>query len=271
MRRTHTTTTSLSTYIRLFILAFLSIAFVRAIPFLTKQTEIFNFFSSQVVNMGILYAIIVGFLMSMTLKRKQSLDIFISLELNKIRRIYHLSKHLYKAQPKLKKWFEETQVAIQDYNKLFCGFDFDSYELGSPLFRKVTYNAYKLPTLKVDYNDELYKSLLSATAKATESRESIRSKLVQTIGAFQWLVLIVVTITLSTILVSSTPDDVMSRVATTAVVFNLFLVLQLLYEYDTPNKKMKHAFAEKYAHNLSEIDPCPHKRTNKRVTKSKKK
>ena len=257
MKKIHTTSTSPITYLRILILAFLSLVFVRTIPFLTEQTEIFNFFSNQVVNMGILYAIIVGFLMSLTLRRKKSLNEFVSQELNKIRRIYHLSKHLTKAQPKLKEWFEDVKEALSNYNDLFCSHNFRSYDLGNPLFRKVTYTIYGLPSLKVSYNSELYKSLLDTAAAATESREFIRSKRVQTIGAFQWFVLIVVTITLASILVASTPGDMMSRLVTTAVVFNLFLVLLLIYEYDTPNEKMNRIYAGFYAHNLKDIDPCP--------------
>ncbi len=270
MKRIHTVTTSLQTYARIVLLLGFSVVFVRAIPFLTERTEIFDFFSNQVVNMGILYAIIVGFLMSIALQRKQALDEYISLELNKVRRIFHLGKHLAVQNPKLKKWFTELQTALSDYAGLFCSEDFSSYELGNPLFRKVTYAIYRLPKMGGGtYNSDLYRSLLDTAASATEARENIRARREQSIGFFQWIVIILIALTLSAILVASTPDDPMSRVVTTAVVFNLFLVLHLLYEFDIPNTKMNRARAGEYAHNLHEIDQCPPEKPKK--TRSKRK
>ncbi|MCR4278550.1 MAG: hypothetical protein NUV81_01455 [bacterium] len=257
MMRPSTTSATFLTYVRVIILLIFSILFVRTVPFLTEQTDFFQFFSNQVVNMGILYAIIVGFLMTITLKRKQALDEFVSQELNKIRRMYHLSKNIALDNPKLNKWFSEIRSALTEYSKLFCEHDFDSYDLGNPLFRKVTYSIYSLPREQSTYNKELYVSLLTATEAATESREYIRSKRDQMIGMYQWIVISVVTGTLSAILITSTPDDMISRIVTTAVVFNLFLVLLLIYEYDTPSHKINRVYASYYAHNLDDIDPCP--------------
>jgi len=247
-----------------------SILFVQAVPFLTERTDFFQFFSNQVVNMGILYAIIVGFLMTITLKRKQALDEFVSQELNKIRRIYHLSKNIALDNPKLKKWFGEIRKGLTDYSELFCEHDFGFYDLGSPLFRKVTYIIYALPRERTPYNDSLYKSVLDAVAAATESREYIRSKRDQMIGMYQWIVISVVTGTLSAILITSTPDDMISRIVTTAVVFNLFLVLLLIYEYDTPSHKINRIYASYYAHNLSDIDPCPDSPKKRRLKRNLK-
>lgn len=258
------------TYLRVAALVIFSVVFVRMVPYVAEQTGVFQFFSNQVVNMGILYAIIVGFLMSIALKRRQSLDESVSQELNKIRRIYHLSKHLAVHNPTLSAWFKDVRQALTGYNDLFCEHDFGFYELGNALFRKVTYAIYRLPKECVSYNEALYMSLLTAAADATESRETIRSKLTQTIGGFQWSVIAVITGTLSAILVASTPDDSMSRVVTTAVVFNLFLVLLLIYEYDAPSRKNRLTYASYYAHNLADIDPCPPKRPKaaKRVARN---
>jgi len=273
MRRIHATSTSFRTYVLIFSLIILSILFVRAVPALIEVVDI-SFFRNNVANMGILYAIIVGFLMSLTLSRRRALEEYISQELNKVRRVFHLAKHIAKANPKHDAWFRGVQASLSEYTGFFCTHDFSRYEEANPLFRKVTYAVYELPSQDVSYNQNLYASLLDTTAEATEAREFIRSKMSPTIGNFQWIVLIVVTLTLSVILVSSTPVDFISRSFTTAVIFNLFLVLLLLYEYDVPNRKLSQGYAQNFAHNMEEIDMClpekKGKKVAKRVTKRKK-
>ncbi|MBU1032680.1 MAG: hypothetical protein ABII13_00420 [Patescibacteria group bacterium] len=254
MKKAHTITTYYMTYVRIFVLALLSVLFVTIVPLVSLLREIQEFLLNQVVNMGILYAIISGFLLSITLRRRQSLDEYISLELNKIRRIYHLSLHLKEAEPRLAKWFNSLKDALKKYQDRFRGESFSKYDEGNPLFREVTYTIYRLPSLGIIYNTELYRSLLDAAATATESREFIRSKMTNAIGFFQWLVIGMVTVTLGIILVGSTPKDLTSTLAAAAVIFNLFLVLLLLYEYDHSNSKKDQYLASVYANNLSELN-----------------
>ncbi|MBU2509564.1 hypothetical protein KKE33_04265, partial [Patescibacteria group bacterium] len=73
MKKAHTITTYYMTYVRIFVLALLSVLFVTIVPLVSLLREIQEFLLNQVVNMGILYAIISGFLLSITLRRRQSL------------------------------------------------------------------------------------------------------------------------------------------------------------------------------------------------------
>jgi len=70
---------------------------------------------------------------------------------------------------------------------------------------------------------------------------------------FQWLVVGVVAVTLGFILVGATPKDLASTIASAVVIFNLFLVLDLLYEYDHSNTKKDRYIAKLYSGNLPEL------------------
>jgi uncharacterized integral membrane protein len=244
------------TYVRILALVPLSVVLLFFIPYYTRNSEFQYFFSNQVVNMGILYAIIVGFLMSLTLSRKQSLEEYVSLELNKIRRIYHLAYNLQLSEPRLKPWFEKLIETLRTYLRMFCITTFSQYEQGNPLFRRVTYTIYALPSLRLPYNSELYQFLLDAAGDATEAREYIREKKESSIGMFQWLVIIVVTMVLSAIIAATTPDDLISRFVSAVVIFSILLSLDLLYEYDQEYKQKNRYLADRYANNLPEIASC---------------
>ena len=254
MRKIHTVITSYTTYLRLLTLFLLSILFVAIVPLFPQIPEIQEFLSRQVVNMGILYAIIVGFLLSITLNRKNLLEEYIYLELNKIRRIYHLSLHLFKQQSGLEVWFGELARALKSYHTLFSLENFSRYEDGDPLFRKVTYAVYQLPSFKISYNSELYQSLLDAASASTEAREYVRATKANSIGLFQWVVLGVITLTLGIALVGSTPTEFTAILASAVFIFNLLLTLDLLYEYDNSNVRKDRFIAELYARNLEKLE-----------------
>lgn len=261
---------SFLTFSRIMIIVLIAIGMVSLFPFVTQSADIQNFFLNQVVNMGILYAILIGFFTSMSLSRKQAIDEYIQIELNKIRRIYHLGLHLVKAEPRLAPWFEDLKGALREYQDFFCDDLFSNYEVGNPIFRKLTYVLYDLPSRGIPYNSELYQFLLDASTAATEARQYIRSKLAHPIGQFQWVTILLITLTLSSILVASTPADLSARLVTAAVVFNMFLVLELMYEYDRSDVKSERAIAQLYSNNLPEVGECgPETTTGKRKTKKK--
>lgn len=268
MKQTHDPTYYLITYVRLLALMAISILMTVFMPFYVAQNaDLQLFFTNQLVNMGILYAIIVGFLMSITLMRKQALEESVSLELNKIRRIYHLAFHIQRAEPKLHAWYEGLLGALREYLGIFCKKSFVKYDEGNELFRKVTYAIYGLPALNIPYNGELYEYLLDASSSVTEARESIREKKDSTIGMFQWLVIVIVTMILSAMVAATTPHDLLTRYVSTIVVFCLFLVLDLLYEYDREYDRNDRYLADYYANDLPQIAQCEHpkRRTAKKA------
>jgi hypothetical protein len=245
----HAVTRSPATYVRLLLIA---TAVTLACSLLaTPSPEIIDFLKSQARNLTVLYAILVGFIAAEVISRRRKLDEQVALELNKIRRLYHLSLHIAKASPALKPWFEQVKTAIKKYLEWFEKDDFRKYEKGNPLFRQITYTIYSIPFGKLTNGADIYKALLDTAGSATEAREYIRQGLYQRyVGQFAWMTLFLVSITFGTFLILSTPSDWQHRLATGIIVFNLFLVLQLIYEYGHINKRKSDAYDELYHQDL---------------------
>lgn len=227
----------------------LSLALAIFIPYGGSELE--GFLNTHALNIGILYAIIIGFLMSLALTRRQSLEEYVTLELNKIRRMHHLGLHLAKIEPRLDPWFSRLKTAIEAYQERFRLEGFNGYEKGNSLFRTLTYAIYELPTLGLPYNSDLYGALLDAAGSATEAREYIRAKMTNSISRYQWKVIGLVTFTFCVIISAASIDGLVARALTAVVVFNIFLTLELLYRYDRIGEKRDRRLADLYAWNLS--------------------
>lgn len=251
MRMIHATTSYWMTYVRLLAILIFCVGIVFIIPYHTSSLE--NFFSFHAVNVGVLYAILVGFIMSLSLMRKHELEEEILLELNKIRRIFHLSYHLSVDNVELKRWFEGVQERIYTYLYLFKTMPFSNYERGSELFRRITYALYQMPEMGVRYNAEIYGAILEAAGTATEAREYIYAKKETEVGRFQWGVILFVALVFSVVMVSGTPFLFYQRLVTAIVVYSLFLALDLVYEYDHANKKKYLFLANLYVKNAEKL------------------
>ncbi len=246
---THSITRSPSTYLRLLLIAVgvtLGIIFLRQ-----PNADIVQFLNDQARNLTVLYAILVGFIAAEVLSRRRKMDEHIALELNKVRRMYHLSLHLAKANPSLQTWFGQIKESIKLYLQSFEKRKFLEYEKGNPLFRTITYTIYSLPLEKMKCGNDMFASLLSAVASATEAREYIRQTLYQQyVGKFAWMTLLLVSLTFGSFIILSTPENAPHRLAAGIIVFNLFLVLQLIYEYGRINKIKSAAYNKMYRQDL---------------------
>jgi lipopolysaccharide export LptBFGC system permease protein LptF len=248
----HTVTRSPVTYARLLLIA---LAVATAVIFLPKsEGALLEFLDGQARNLTVLYAILVGFIAAEILSRRRKLDEHVAVELNKIRRVYHLSKHLADANPGLKPWFTDVEKQIKKYLGTFVARDFREYDKGSRGFRNITYAVYAVPFDKMKYGHDMYASLLNATESATEAREFIRQALVmQYVGQFAWIVLFVVSCAFGAFLILGTPDELAYRLATSLTVFTLFLVMQMIYEYGHTNERKAEFYASLYRDDLKRI------------------
>lgn len=241
------------TYVRMVLLLALSLVIVFSIP-PSGDATIQSYVLSNVSNAGLLYAILIGFLLYITLLRKQGMEEAISLELNKTRRLYHLALHLKKDEPRLDPWFRELKKGLEAYHEHFKDVDFRAYETGDARFRKVTYTIYRLPASGIPYNAELYASLLDAAASATEARETINDKMEEYLGRFAWIVMLVVTAVFCLVISLATPDTWLAKSVSAALVFSLLLALQLMYEYDRSNIIKNRYFSNLYLRNMARAE-----------------
>ena len=253
MKQIHATTTYTRTYARMLLLFAISAVATFTVPPLS-ESDFQSFLQTHIVNGGLLYAILTGFLLYITLSRKQGIEEAVSLELNKSRRIYHLALHMKKADPQLGPWFRDLKKSLEAYHAHFRKIDFKQYESGNALFRKVTYAVYGLPARRRKYNEALYGFLLDAAASASEAREIINDKIESYLGRFSWIVMAVITVVFSAVVLRATPAVLETRIISTFVVFSLLLSLQLLYEYDRSNIIKQRFIAALYAENMERAE-----------------
>lgn len=256
MKQIHATTSSFKTYVRMLVLLILSVVFVLTIPYI-QTSAMGSILSAGISNAGMLFAIILGFLLYITLIRKHGLEQAVSLELNKTRRIYHMAYNMALAEPKLEAWFKELRSALEAYHRQFRTLDFDHYDEGDKLFRRVTYAVYGLPQTKLPYSPDLYGSLLGATSSATEARETINSIKDSRLGRFSWLIMLLITFVFCLMLVFYTPLAFTPRAICGVIIFSLLLTLQLLFEYDHFNTIKHRYISDIYAENIEKAERLP--------------
>jgi len=246
----HAITRSPATYARiaLIALAVFTAAYLLRQPDPTTE----DFFRFHASHLAVLYAILVGFIASEVISRRLRLNEYVALELNKVRRLYHLSYHIFLANDGLKDWFQGIEIAILKYLLIFKETPFTNYTEGSPAFRNITYSIYSLPSDELKRSRDLYPELLEITREATAARQFIKNTLTNNyVGHFAWFILVIVTITFGYFIIGATPDTAPHKVATGFVIFNLFLILQLIFEYGRINKRKARFYSEQY---LSDIE-----------------
>jgi uncharacterized membrane protein len=248
----HTTAANPTTYLRMLLLILLAAFIALRIPYVGESA--LDFVAPRVVNLGILFSITVGFLMYKSLNRRSDLDNYIALELNKIRRMYHLARHIALSTTGADAWLAAVSGGIREYLGIFRTVSFHEYRLGNPMFRSVTYAIYSLPTQVQHYNSELYASLLEAAGEATEAREFIRAKKDDRVSLFSWIIVGLISLIFSTLVIAATPYELVLRAVGALVILCLFLVLQLIFEHDRANNLRDRLWAHRYVEDLHSLD-----------------
>jgi hypothetical protein len=248
----HTTAANPTTYLRMLLLTLVAAFIALRVPYVGEDA--LDFVSPRIINLGILFSITVGFLMYKSLNRRSDLDNYIALELNKIRRIYHLSRHVAKTASGSDGWLAAVTGGIREYLGLFRTFSFHEYRMGNPLFRSVTYAVYALPSAVKKYNSDLYQALLTATGEATEAREFIRAKKDDRVSLFSWIIVALISLIFAVLVIAATPYVFVLRAVGALVILCLFLVLQLIFEHDRANSLRDHVWAQRYVDDLVSLD-----------------
>lgn len=108
------------------------------------------------------------------LDRQEKLSETIGLELNKIRRIYHLSKNLSTDDTRLRQWFTDLHGYLYGYLTAFDGKDFSQYQEMNGAFRKLSYHLYEVPELQTEKQRVLYRDLLETAGVVAGARQRIQ-------------------------------------------------------------------------------------------------
>ncbi len=95
----------------------------------------------------VIFTAVFAVLAFIAIERRQRLKEAVAIELNKLRRIYHLGKNLGNAVH-LRGWFTDLHGFIYDYLSGFEKLELNDYDKANPLFRRIAYHVYTVPDLR---------------------------------------------------------------------------------------------------------------------------
>ena len=107
------------------------------------------------------------------LARRDQLAEWITIELNKLRRIYHLGKNLG-GESRHRQWFTELHGHLYAYLTAFDKKSFSQYQETNGHFRKLSYHLYQIPSLDTEKERVLYRDLLEAAGTVAGARQRIQ-------------------------------------------------------------------------------------------------
>jgi hypothetical protein len=235
-------------FIRLSALVLGGIIFMFAVP-VSKSVPSVRYDTS----LAILVGIVLGFLIYQAAERRSKLLMTVTIELNKLRRIYHISKNLSEASQRLRPWFTEVHGNLYGYLTSFSDKKFEQYEETNDDFRGLTYHIYTIPELETPKEERLYDELLNTTAIVAASRQNIRELRDSRLSSYSWLVVLLMVVGLVVTVVLSTGETGPSRLAGAAILTTVLLAVDLLWEVDTLSAERKE-IPKRYEQNLGRLE-----------------
>src|SRR5690606_28308804 len=172
----------------------------------------------------------------------------VRIELNKIRRVYHLSKNLASGNQKYRQWFTDMHGYVYDYLAGFAGKDFESYDSYNASFRKLSYHIYTIPEVDSRKDEALFQELLRTAGTVAEARQQIKELWDNRLSAYGWSVVALLAGTFVVSVPFAMNGSFASRIVGGVSVMVLLLAVDYLREIDTMSGEKK-AMAERYVDN----------------------
>ncbi len=202
---------------------------------------------------GVFAAILVTLLLQAANRRKQLFDAMRT-ELNKLRRLYHISKNLSVAAPeRYRSWFTDVHGYLQAYLMHFSGKDFSAYDSSNAAFRKLSYHIYTIPSVESRKEAALFEDLLRTTATIAESRQQIQELWAHRMSSYLWMILASLAAGYVFTALLVVDDTLISRLAGGVVVFAGVLALDLLWQLDAMSSD-RDIMAKRYVENLGKLE-----------------
>lgn len=189
------------------------------------------------------------------IKRREDLANWVAVELNKIRRVYHLGKNLG-LSGEHRAWFTELHGHVYGYLMAFDKKDLSQYQETNGEFRKVSYHLYTIGQLANEKEKVLYREMLEAAGDAASARQHIQELRDGGLPAPAWtalygLALLAAAVTYATVL----PGERLAVGLTVAVLVVAFLISKDTDQLKTLNGR---ALAERYVENIARLELASH-------------
>jgi hypothetical protein len=201
---------------------------------------------------GLMVGSLLAFLLFQAAERRREFVSSVYMELNKLRRVYHLSKNLASMDSKYRAWFTDLHQYLVEYMMSFQGRDMDAYSESNAAFRKVSYNIYKIPEVGNVKEEALFNELLRTAATIAEARQKVKELRRSRLSAYSWIVVLLMVAAFAVTVVLSTADAELSRLASGATLAIALLAVDLLWEVDTLASERK-SIAERYVINVGKL------------------
>jgi hypothetical protein len=185
--------------------------------------------------------------------RRNRLRATIARELTKLRRVYHLGRHLGESSETMRPWFTELHGRLYNYLSFFGSKEYAGYDSTDKLFRQVSYHVYGIPEPTSAKQQQLYAELLDSVAEAAEAREQLKSLLVDALPRSEVLALgFGVGVTLCAV-VANPGVTSWDRALAAFLAFSVYLGYERLVDLDGL-ADVTRAMPARYAANLTKLE-----------------
>ncbi len=202
---------------------------------------------------AIIVGLIVAFLVQQADVRRRELQTAIYVELNKLRRVYHLAKNLSSISPRFRSWFTDLHGFLMAYLSSFSDKDMRRYKETNIAYRKLSYHIYTIPELETAKERALFGDLLKTTSVVAESRQKIKELLVSRLSPYSWVVVLLLVSGFAVATLASMTESSASRLVAGIAIGSALLVVDLLWEVDTMSSEMK-PWAQRYVNNIGKLE-----------------
>lgn len=201
-----------------------------------------------------LFMLGIGLVLVMQAERRRSdLHRTIALELNKLRRIYHIAKNLSHFNQDFRPWFTELHGHLYGYLMTFNDKNFGQYEETNPGFRKVSYHVYTIPDFKDGREAALYQDLLNTTGEVARARQRIKEIMDNRLSAYGWVVFLIFVGGFVASTWFTLADTLAPRVIGGVVISLSLILVDLLWQVDSLSSEYK-VLSGRYVENIGRLE-----------------
>jgi hypothetical protein len=185
--------------------------------------------------------------------RRNRLRATIARELMKLRRVYHISRHLADGHEEVRAWFTDLHGRLYEYLSFFGSKDFAGYASSDRHFRQLSYHVYAIPETLSAKQQLMYAELLDTVADVAEAREQLKSLLADRLPKSEVMALVVgVGVSLSAAVLSAGTDE-WSRGLAGLLAFAAYLGYERIVDLDACADLLV-AMPARYTENLARLE-----------------
>ena len=200
-----------------------------------------------------LFAGMMGALISLAASRRQRLLDAVRVELNKLRRLYHVSKNLAATSQDYRPWFTDLHGHIYNYLNRFVSGDFESYDGYNRDFRAISYHVYTIPALHGAKEQVLFEDLLRTTAAVAEARQQIKELWDNRLSFHVWMMVLMMALMFAGSVLIAAPADTVGRLVAGFALGTGFLAVDYLWKTDSLSSE-RHNLSKRYVDNVGKLE-----------------